>query len=165
MPPLSRGLWKLPLKRAHIGYRSSFFTRRFGSRDDFFKVSEEVRDALHNGKPVVALETTIYTHGMLPRQLILLYSIFVRLSLPGKCRFIVPPRISCPYQRRHPCNDRRSQWHRTGRHAGGRADRIGFDGWKTRYHEGVTTRFGLHCWVGNIIGMSCYCCLLIICRV
>ncbi|KAK2762848.1 hypothetical protein FQN54_001023 [Arachnomyces sp. PD_36] len=29
----------------------------------FFKVSEEVRDALNTGKPVVALETTIYTHG------------------------------------------------------------------------------------------------------
>ncbi|KAI5310605.1 hypothetical protein KEM55_004616, partial [Ascosphaera atra] len=29
----------------------------------FVKVSEEVRDALATGKPVVALESTIYTHG------------------------------------------------------------------------------------------------------
>lgn len=29
----------------------------------FLQVSEEVRDAVATGKPVVALETTIYTHG------------------------------------------------------------------------------------------------------
>lgn len=29
----------------------------------FFQVAEEVRDAVATGKPVVALETTIYTHG------------------------------------------------------------------------------------------------------
>ncbi|OAP65236.1 hypothetical protein AYL99_01208 [Fonsecaea erecta] len=32
-------------------------------RDRFFRISEEVQDALATGKPVVALETTIYTHG------------------------------------------------------------------------------------------------------
>ncbi|RMZ90389.1 hypothetical protein DV736_g2386, partial [Chaetothyriales sp. CBS 134916] len=32
-------------------------------RNRFFRVSEEVQDALQTGKPVVALETTIYTHG------------------------------------------------------------------------------------------------------
>jgi len=32
-------------------------------RNSLFKVSEEVQDALARGKPVVALETTIYTHG------------------------------------------------------------------------------------------------------
>jgi pseudouridine-5'-phosphate glycosidase/pseudouridine kinase len=31
----------------------------------FLNVSEEVRDAVATGKPVVALETTIYTHGMI----------------------------------------------------------------------------------------------------
>jgi hypothetical protein len=30
----------------------------------FLQVSEEVRDAVATGKPVVALETTIYTHGV-----------------------------------------------------------------------------------------------------
>jgi pseudouridine-5'-phosphate glycosidase/pseudouridine kinase len=29
----------------------------------FFKISEEVREALNQRKPIVALETTIYTHG------------------------------------------------------------------------------------------------------
>ena len=29
----------------------------------FIKVSEEVREAIETQKPVVALETTIYTHG------------------------------------------------------------------------------------------------------
>ena len=28
-----------------------------------FKVSDEVREAIHAGRAVVALETTIYTHG------------------------------------------------------------------------------------------------------
>lgn len=31
--------------------------------DDILKVSEEVKDALATNKPVVALESTIYTHG------------------------------------------------------------------------------------------------------
>ena len=29
----------------------------------FYKISEEVQDAIATGKPVVALETAIYTHG------------------------------------------------------------------------------------------------------
>ncbi|OJJ43280.1 hypothetical protein ASPZODRAFT_28581 [Penicilliopsis zonata CBS 506.65] len=33
------------------------------AKSRFFRVSEEVRDAVATGKPVVALETTIYTHG------------------------------------------------------------------------------------------------------
>ncbi|KAJ6029676.1 uncharacterized protein N7446_010972 [Penicillium canescens] len=33
------------------------------AQSKFFKVSEEVRDAVATGKPVVSLETTIYTHG------------------------------------------------------------------------------------------------------
>lgn len=35
------------------------------AQSKFFKVAEEVRDAVATGKPVVALETTIYTHGMI----------------------------------------------------------------------------------------------------
>jgi pseudouridine-5'-phosphate glycosidase/pseudouridine kinase len=31
--------------------------------DDHYKLSPEVKDALYTNKPVVALETTIYTHG------------------------------------------------------------------------------------------------------
>ena len=37
--------------------------RRYLSNNGFFRVSEEVREALNSKKPVVALETTIYTHG------------------------------------------------------------------------------------------------------
>ena len=37
--------------------------RRTLTNNGFFRVSEEVREALHSKKPVVALETTIYTHG------------------------------------------------------------------------------------------------------
>lgn len=33
------------------------------AQSKFLQVSEEVRDAVATGKPVVALETTIYTHG------------------------------------------------------------------------------------------------------
>lgn len=37
--------------------------RRLLSNNSFFRVSDEVREALESKKPVVALETTIYTHG------------------------------------------------------------------------------------------------------
>lgn len=31
---------------------------------DFLSLSDEVASAVHDGKPLVALETTIVTHGM-----------------------------------------------------------------------------------------------------
>lgn len=34
--------------------------------NEFMKVSDEVKEAVASGKPVVALESTIFTHG-LPR--------------------------------------------------------------------------------------------------
>jgi hypothetical protein len=40
-------------------------SKRIADNNRFFHVSEEIRDAFHAGRPVVALETTIYTHGML----------------------------------------------------------------------------------------------------
>ncbi|KAJ5088279.1 hypothetical protein N7456_011895 [Penicillium angulare] len=43
--------------------RARYFHGLSGSQSKFLKVSEEVRDAVATGKPVVALETTIYTHG------------------------------------------------------------------------------------------------------
>jgi pseudouridylate synthase / pseudouridine kinase len=64
MPPLSRGLTRLRGVSSAEGRFSRVSCRYFGSRNDFFRVSEEVQDALQSGKPVVALETTIYTHGM-----------------------------------------------------------------------------------------------------
>ena len=66
MPPFSRGLRRLRLTRnALIREQRRPLTQ---GRDRFFRVSEEVQDALKTGKPVVALETTIYTHGELMLQ-------------------------------------------------------------------------------------------------
>lgn len=49
----------------HAGSLLPVYTCRrcLSGRDRLFRVSEEVQDALATGKPVVALETTIYTHG------------------------------------------------------------------------------------------------------
>lgn len=44
------------------GPRSTRCYHDFG-QGKFLKVSEEIRDAVATGKPVVALESTIYTHG------------------------------------------------------------------------------------------------------
>jgi hypothetical protein len=68
MPPLSRGFRRLRVARNLDVARFQVFkrfqsTQRLGSRNDFFKISEEVQEALQTGRPVVALETTIYTHG------------------------------------------------------------------------------------------------------
>jgi hypothetical protein len=68
MPPLSRGFQRLRVARNLGVPRSQVFkrfrsTQRLGSRTGFFKISEEVQEALETGRPVVALETTIYTHG------------------------------------------------------------------------------------------------------
>ncbi|KAJ4992639.1 IdgA domain-containing protein [Stagonosporopsis vannaccii] len=50
--------------RPRLPQRSSaLLGRRHLNNNGFFRVSEEVREALHSKKPVVALETTIYTHG------------------------------------------------------------------------------------------------------
>lgn len=40
------------------------------AQSKFFQVSEEVRDAVATGKPVVALESTIYTHGTIKLELV-----------------------------------------------------------------------------------------------
>jgi len=48
------------------GIRNASYQRGLNRRptdDVHFKVSEEVKDAVETNKPVVALETTIYTHG------------------------------------------------------------------------------------------------------
>lgn len=37
--------------------------KKASANSKIFKVSDEVREAIETGKPVVALETTIYTHG------------------------------------------------------------------------------------------------------
>ncbi|RMD44850.1 hypothetical protein DV735_g443, partial [Chaetothyriales sp. CBS 134920] len=52
-----------PVCRRAVWRRQLLHKRLFHGRDRFFRVSEEVEHALETGKPVVALETTIYTHG------------------------------------------------------------------------------------------------------
>ncbi|EXJ72554.1 serine/threonine protein kinase [Cladophialophora psammophila CBS 110553] len=52
-----RSAYRKPLRFACQRRKNS------SGRDKFFRISEEVQDALATGKPVVALETTIYTHG------------------------------------------------------------------------------------------------------
>lgn len=48
-------------RKAHVRWSSTSNTR--GMNEKYFKISEEVQDAVKAKKPVVALETTIYTHG------------------------------------------------------------------------------------------------------
>lgn len=43
----------------------TYSSGKLGALKDHLKISEEVRDALATNKPVVALESTIYTHGAL----------------------------------------------------------------------------------------------------
>jgi len=48
----------------HVIGLSSTRPRKLSTGNQFLRISEEVREALHAKRPVVALETTIYTHGM-----------------------------------------------------------------------------------------------------
>ncbi|OXV08920.1 hypothetical protein Egran_03314 [Elaphomyces granulatus] len=47
-----------------IGALPLWLRRSYGLSSSFLKVSEEVQDAVVAGRPVIALETTIYTHGI-----------------------------------------------------------------------------------------------------
>ncbi|KAL4901919.1 hypothetical protein BDW74DRAFT_68151 [Aspergillus multicolor] len=58
----SRHFCRTPHLRATGIARSARQNHSF-AQSKFFRVSEEVRDAVATGKPVVALESTIYTHG------------------------------------------------------------------------------------------------------
>jgi len=61
---ISRAIGR-PLLREQRSLAAAPAGKRLLSNNAFFRVSEEVREALHSKKPVVALETTIYTHGIL----------------------------------------------------------------------------------------------------
>lgn len=50
-------------KRSIQQFRRVLARRNLATNSSFFRVSEEVRQALSEKRPVVALETTIYTHG------------------------------------------------------------------------------------------------------
>ena len=47
-------------------FTSSIRRQHISTNNQFLRISEEIRDALQSTKPVVALETTIYTHGERP---------------------------------------------------------------------------------------------------
>lgn len=49
--------------RNWLRYISSAYAGHARKKPQAIKVSDEVQDAVHSNKPVVALETTIYTHG------------------------------------------------------------------------------------------------------
>jgi hypothetical protein len=156
MPPLSRGFRALRATYGLIAPRFPAFKRFQGtqsriSRNDFFKVSEEVQDALETRKPVVALETTIYTHGESN-------TIFaqgnaadhlLRLSLSRKCSSIITTRIASPSQWRNPRNHRHTQRCRTSRYGGRRTHRAGLECRQLQYMEDLQERFGLYQWFGN----------------
>jgi hypothetical protein len=63
MAPFSRGMSRLRPRSVGQQFVRGLNTNVATGRQRFFRVSEEVEDALATGKPVVALETTIYTHG------------------------------------------------------------------------------------------------------
>ncbi|KAI5295579.1 hypothetical protein KEM52_000936 [Ascosphaera acerosa] len=52
------------LLRSYASQHRQLHTKLPAGAQRFVKVSEEVRDAVATGKPVVALESTIYTHGL-----------------------------------------------------------------------------------------------------
>ncbi|KAL5333434.1 Indigoidine synthase A like protein-domain-containing protein [Aspergillus crustosus] len=59
----SRRLSRTTTLRGATSFTRSARRNHSFAQSKFFQVSEEVRDAVATGKPVVALESTIYTHG------------------------------------------------------------------------------------------------------
>ncbi|OJD14124.1 hypothetical protein AJ78_05499 [Emergomyces pasteurianus Ep9510] len=57
--------WSYPRLRLLSQLRSRSFhgQKQFRASNEFLKISDEVQDAVASSRPVVALETTIYTHG------------------------------------------------------------------------------------------------------
>lgn len=55
----------LPLIRNRVSYCRGFgrMLSARTSQNPFLRISDEIQEAIHSNKPVVALETTIYTHG------------------------------------------------------------------------------------------------------
>lgn len=51
------------LRLATRTYKHCLSSRRVSTNSGLVEVTEEVEYAVKTGKPVVALETTIYTHG------------------------------------------------------------------------------------------------------
>jgi hypothetical protein len=87
------------LRASTGGLRSTRQNHSF-AQSRFFQVSEEVRDAVATGKPVVALESTIYTHGTVD-------NVSLLAKLTDRCRLPVSRQRSPGYAAR---NCRSCQW-------------------------------------------------------
>jgi hypothetical protein len=117
-----------PRASAKLLGSTSIYGRRHLTNNGFFRVSEEVREALNSGKPVVALETTIYTHGRSTHASN--YSIIAdrtsRISISRKRSSCIPPRERSPHQWWSARNYRHIRWCGTCWHGSRRADKVGF---------------------------------------
>lgn len=147
-------VWRCPNRNstrvASSGYREY---HRQQSQNRFLKVSEEVQDALNTGKPVVALETTIYTHGKLRLRVVRCFKELKnsnRLSLPGEHRPRFAARIYRAGQWRGSGNDWDSQWYRACWYVCRGAYRAGKFCRDQIRTEGFSQRSQLYLWTGNI---------------
>lgn len=76
---LTRRASNLPEARVfNVVANRALSTYPSGGRRDFLKVSDEVSDAIAKDKPVIALESTIYTHGAMGKNLALEHEELVR---------------------------------------------------------------------------------------
>lgn len=101
------------------GLRRGLQQRPISTYRNPLAVSEEVAEAVHAGKPVVALETTIYTHG---ESLLTLCPSHLRLTCLGlpisrQHRSILQLGISGAGARRRTCDHWRAQWNSQSGHA------------------------------------------------
>lgn len=106
---------RVPACRRHV---SVFVKPSRTSLNSVLQVSEEVQEALHGAtkKPVIALETAIYTHGQQETPSLWNSTHMPRLPVPGKCGSFLAPGKHCPHGRRRPCNRGHRRWCSSGRH-------------------------------------------------
>lgn len=145
---LSRAAARLPRVRAQ---RIALPARRYYSLDQskFLKVSEEIRDAVATGKPVVALESTIYTHGM--------YCIISigwgctddsRVSISRERRSGLASRVRGQSQWRCSRDYWNPQWCSSRWSECGRDHRACVDGRDEECAESIPAGSGIHMWIG-----------------
>lgn len=150
-------LWRCPNRNltglASCRYRKYHQQQVSPDHSRFLKVSEEVQDALNLGKPVVALETTIYTHGKFCSR-VLFCSVELtnatRLPISSKHSPCVAARISCPSQWRSSGDGWYFQRHRACWNVSRRAHRAGTFRREQICTQGFSQRSQLYMWTGNI---------------
>lgn len=128
------------------------------AQSKFFNVSEEVRDAVAVGKPVVALESTIYTHGMpSPPSLVLVNLVdSLRLPLPRECRVGKFTGVGGSSQWRRSGYDRYSRRSRARGVKCGGAHPAGIHGGAQVRPESLPQRPRLYLWPGQCYPGSTY---------